>query len=100
MSAYAERQARGRRLCELLAERVQAKVSPGIGKWEPAWQIVAEVSADFLAALAAWEAIGGEEARDLVKATYEAVLCTWDEAERLYQEHQEQGAHQEHGRGG
>ena len=77
---FAERQQRGTSLCRRLSEVVTDIVPIGIGGWDPAWEMVAEADADFLAALTAWEAEPTDEGRARVQTAYHAVVDAWKDA--------------------
>lgn len=76
---------RTRKLCRLLAERIGEVTSPGLGRWGPTWEIVAEPSDHFMDALAEFERTGEEEAMDQAKERCLEVLAAWKEAERRFQ---------------
>ncbi len=86
-----ELRGRGTQICVRLTQDV-AKIAPeGIGSWDPAWAIVADADAEFLAALTAWEAEPTDDTKARVKITYHAVLDAWRDAALQY-EAQQQGA--------
>ncbi|HET9948848.1 MAG TPA: hypothetical protein VFQ22_07995 [Longimicrobiales bacterium] len=72
-----ERRHRGTLICQRLASEIAAMVPEGIGAWEPAWAIVAEADADFLAALSGWEADPSEASTQRVREAYQGVLDAW-----------------------
>ena len=75
---------RGTRICQCLSKAVSELVPEGIGHWAGAWEIVAAADADFMLALAKWEATPGDESAAGVKAAYEAVLNAWRRAATEY----------------
>lgn len=72
---------RVREICRRLTEDVASIAPKGIGRWDRAWEIVDQPSADFMAALSAWESDPtSEPAKQGVRDTYGAVLDAWREA--------------------
>lgn len=69
-----------RAVCENLTRDVARIAPPGIGSWPPAWEMVAEADASFIAALVAWEAQPSDVAQAGVRARYNAVLAAWRDA--------------------
>ena len=82
----AARRARSEKVCRLLSDRIGQVTSPGLGRWDLAWEIVRGPSSCFLEALEKWERTGKEESMDRAKALALEVLDAWKEAERRYQE--------------
>ena len=78
------RRDRSRKVCRLLSERIAQVTSPGLGRWDPAWILVEDPSAQFLDALRTWEATGAEEAMERAKRLALDVLKAWKEAERRF----------------
>ena len=74
---YEERQTRGTDLCRRLSERIASLCPPGIGSWEDVWTIVEPDSAEFLAALALWEATETDAAQSAVRRAYDNVVSAW-----------------------
>ena len=74
---YAERQAKGKILCEKLAGHVAEIAPTGIGLWDRAWQIVDGSSATFMDALAAWEVDPSDITMRRVHDAYDLVLESW-----------------------
>ena len=85
----AELRRRGTLICQRLAADVEKITPAGIGRWERAWKIVGNSSADFMIAIAAWEAEPDEKAQDQVRAAYRVVLDAW---RRAVAEWERQGA--------
>ena len=75
---------RARSICQRLSQAVVEVVPEGIGHWAGAWEIVAAADAEFMLALAKWEATPGDESAAGVKAAYEAVLNAWRRAATEY----------------
>lgn len=71
---------RGTQICRRLSAAVAEIAPDGIGRWVPAWDIVAPADAEFMIALADWEADPTDDAKLRVKATYTAVLDAWRRA--------------------
>lgn len=76
------RRERSRKLCRIVSERIGEIASPGLGRWDPAWEIVRESSVRLLDALAAWERTGEEAAMDRAKDVAVEVVQAWHAAER------------------
>jgi hypothetical protein len=79
-----ERRERGRLLCGHLAADVVKLAPEGVGRWERAWEIVAAADADFILALAHWEATGLDADKPALRAAYFAVLDAWKRAATEY----------------
>ena len=75
---------RAKQISQHLSQAVTELVPEGIGRWQGAWDMVAEASADFMLALAIWEADPTDESAAAVKLAYEAVLKAWRLAIRQY----------------
>jgi len=71
-------------VCANLSRDVERIAPPGIGGWEPAWELVADADAEFLTALLAWERAPSNEGQARVRAAYNAVLDAWREAARQF----------------
>lgn len=80
------RRARSAKVCRLLSERIGQVTSPGLGRWDLAWEIVRAPASRFLDALIRWEESGQEEDMDRAKTHALEVLDAWKEAERRYQQ--------------
>lgn len=72
-----DRAHRAVQLCGQLSREVAQIAPPGIGRWSPAWQIVAEADAEFVVALAAWERSGSEGEQSRLRESYLDVLGAW-----------------------
>ena len=75
---------RATQICQRLSKAVSELVPEGIGYWPEAWEIVAKSDADFMLALAMWEADPTDESAAGVKAAYKAVLNAWRRAATEY----------------
>ena len=80
MTAYEQRQRKGREVCEKLVQRIGEVAPTGIGFWAEAWMIVDGPSADFMLALSSWEADPTVESMARVTETYERVVRAWRQA--------------------
>ncbi len=76
---------RGKQICERLTVAVEQDTPEGLGRWPRAWEITAAPSADFMLALAIWEAEPDAESADKVKAAFDAVLNAWRRAANEYE---------------
>jgi hypothetical protein len=76
----------GRRICENMAREVEQIAPPGIGRWEPVWEIVASASAEFMIALCAWEDSPSEELEAQVRYWGDEVMAGWHEAVQKFEE--------------
>ncbi|TVR55853.1 MAG: hypothetical protein EA421_05400 [Gemmatimonadales bacterium] len=90
------RKARSRKVCRLLGGRIGEVVSPGLGRWEPGWQVIRVPSLELLKALEEWERTGAEAAMDRAKAKALEVLEAWKEADRLFRDAHTVGRHAAH----
>jgi hypothetical protein len=75
-----------RRICDNITRHVQQMAPPGIGRWEPAWEIVADADAEFMIALFAWEDSPGEEREAQVRYWGDEVMARWHEAIKKFEE--------------
>lgn len=83
-------QERAREICRRLTTDVAAIMPSGIGRWDRAWEIVDAPSADFMAALSAWQSEPtSEPAKQAVRDTYAAVADAWRRAANEYGKHEE-----------
>ena len=80
MSVYQERQAKGKILCEKLADQVAVIAPTGIDRWGRCWQVMDAPNATFVIALSAWECDPSDLTLGRVTAAYDAVLDAWREA--------------------
>jgi len=76
----------GRQVCENMAREVQQIAPSGLGRWEPAWEIVASASAEFVLALFAWEDSPSEELESQVRYWGDEVMARWHEAVQKFEE--------------
>ena len=75
-----------RRICDNIARQIQQMAPSGIGRWEPAWEIVASASAEFMIALCAWEQSPSEELLTQVRYWGDEVMARWHEAIKKFEE--------------
>ena len=80
----AERHEAGTRLCRQLAAWVGRKVTPGLGRWDDAWDYVSEPSDRFMDALNQWEATGAPEDWTALDEAYVSLARAWLEADRRF----------------
>ena len=80
----AERCKAGARLCRQLTDWLGRKMTPGLGHWSPAWEIVAAPSDVFMDALHRWEVSGSEEDWKELDRAYRALALAWHEAHRRF----------------
>ena len=69
-------------LALLVAEEIARLVRPGLGRWGPAWELVAEPSDAFLDALSAWKESGLSADLRAVKKTAAELIAAWADADR------------------
>ena len=74
---YGERQAKGRILCEKLAEAIAYLAPEEIGRWDRAWQIVDAPGAEFMTALSTWETEPSDITMQRISDAYDAVMAAW-----------------------
>jgi hypothetical protein len=75
-----------RQVCENMAREVQQIAPPGLGLWEPAWEIVADADAEFMIALFAWEDSPSEKLEAQVRYWGDEVMARWHEAAKRFEE--------------
>ena len=75
-----------RQVCENIARDIHQMAPSGIGRWEPAWEIVASASAEFMIALCAWEQSPSEELLTQVRYWGDEVMARWHEAIKKFEE--------------
>lgn len=75
-----------RRVCRWVTDRVRDVAPAGVGRWGPAWDLLAAPPNDFLDALAAWEATGAIEDREVCRLAGAAVVSAWREAAREWED--------------
>jgi hypothetical protein len=68
---------RTRYVCRRLTERVGEVAPPGLGKWDRAWEVVADPSTAFLDALREWEGEDTPKSRARLQAAADAVVKAW-----------------------
>ena len=84
MTTHEQRQAKGKILCQKLAAAVASIAPKGIGCWDRAWQIVDAPSAEFMAALSAWEIDPSDMTMQRVSDAYDVVMAAWGVAVAEY----------------
>ena len=83
---FDQRKAKGKILCEKLAEAV-AKIAPnGIGLWDRCWEVVDPPSATFMSALSGWEVDPSDVTMQRVSRAYDSVMAAWGVAVAEYAE--------------
>lgn len=75
----------GAAVARWVTDRVQEVAPRGLGRWRPAWDVVAFPSLAFLDALARWEESGSEEDREAARKAAGAVVAAWREAAREWE---------------
>ena len=75
-----------RQVCENIARDIQQMAPSGIGRWDPAWEIVASASAEFMIALFAWEDSPSEKLEAQVRYWGDEVMARWHEAAKRFEE--------------
>jgi len=75
-----------RQVCENMAREVQQIAPPGLGLWDPAWEIVADADAEFMIALFAWEDSPSEKLEAQVRYWGDEVMARWHEAAKRFEE--------------
>ena len=67
-------------LCRRLSEGVAAQSPPGLGRWEPAWEMVEAPSERLLSMLADWEQSGSVADQRAAIIAAEDVAFAWERA--------------------
>lgn len=75
---------RGRQINEFAVATIKRIAPSGLGRWDPAWTLVAEPSDRYLDDLRAWEDEDTPQNRADLQASAEALVHAWREAARLY----------------
>jgi hypothetical protein len=75
-----------RQVCVNIAREVQQIAPSGLGRWEPAWEIVADADAEFMIALCAWEDSPSEKLEAQVRYWGDEVMARWHEAVKKFEE--------------
>lgn len=63
-----------------VTERIGELAPKGLGRWDGAWELVADPSDEFMDALAIWRTGDTEENRERVQRTADALVQAWAEA--------------------
>lgn len=87
----ADRHELARKIARRVSERVRRVAPPGIGRWDPAWEIVAAPSDHFMDALTAWEREATAETEERVRRTADELVEAWREAGRRFEATQTRG---------
>ena len=74
-----------RKIAWSVAERIRQVSTEGLGRWDSAWELVAEPSDVFMDALYQWEQSGKPDDLDAVHRTAEALLDAWRKADTKFQ---------------
>ena len=72
------------RVAQIVSERVKEVTTPGLGRWKPAWELVADPSDRFMDALFEWERSGSTEDLEAMQVKAEALIAAWREADRAF----------------
>ncbi|HKK08770.1 MAG TPA: hypothetical protein VKA44_07795 [Gemmatimonadota bacterium] len=80
------RRERERLICQRVTRRIGEVAPEGIGRWDPAWEIVAPPSDAFLDVLDAWLNDDSPDTRAALQAAADDLVRAWREAGRRYQE--------------
>lgn len=73
-------------VCRRVTKAVGEAAPPGLGRWDPAWELVAEPSDAFLDALADYQATGSRDAEERIQRTANELVAAWREAALQYRE--------------
>ena len=80
------RREKARRIAWIVSEDVRGVTTPGLGRWDDVWGVVAKPSDRFMDALYQWEQSGLPEDLEAVKQTGVDLVQAWREADRLYRD--------------
>ena len=78
-------QEQARRIAWSVAEKVREVTSSGLGRWDTAWEIVAEPSDLFVDQLYRWEQSGMPDDLDAVHRAAGALVAAWRGADTAFQ---------------
>jgi len=67
----------GTAVARWVSERVAAVCPPGLGHWDPAWNLVEAPSNAFLDALKDWERTGSDADKRRAQETGASVIAAW-----------------------
>ena len=79
------RSEKGRKIAWIVTERVREVTTPGLGRWDPAWELVSGPSDCFMDALHQWETTGTPEDLENVHGSAEALVAAWRKADTKFQ---------------
>ena len=68
-----------------VSERIQEVATPGIGRWGPAWDFVADPSNEFLDAFRAWEQHDCPDTRRELQTAANRLVRAWKDASRQWE---------------
>ena len=80
------RSEKARRIAWIVFERIREVTTPGLGQWDPAFELVSEPSDRFTDTLYQWENSGLAEDLKAVEQTGVDLVAAWREADRLYRD--------------
>lgn len=83
-TGYADRQQRARKLCEQVAIAVSIISPKGLDRWDGLWEFVDGPNADFLIALASWEADPTDKAALAIEVWYGGLCHAWRLASAMF----------------
>ena len=78
------RRERARSNAFAVSEEVRNVTSPGLGRWRPAWELVAGPSDRFIDTLYEWERSGSRDDLDATQRAAEALVQVWREADAKF----------------
>ena len=73
-----------RSICRKLTTELSA-MPPGVAEWAPAWDMVRDANARFIAELVSWEASPSDTTMHRVRGAYIDLRVAWGEAEFRYE---------------
>ena len=79
------RREKARKIAWIVSERIREVTTPGLGQWQPTWELVAAPSDRFMDALYQWERSGLPDDLEAMQRQVEALLDAWRGADTKFQ---------------
>lgn len=79
------RREKARRIARVVSERIAEVTTPGLGRWDEAWEVVAEPSDYFMDALHLWETDAAQSSA-AVELAAQRLVDAWRQADKKFLE--------------